>query len=486
MTTNQQNSVSRRGRIGRSVEVQHAYRGLVLMLRRGLHGSKNWVLEPEQNGLPRSVVGKMLRTAVVLLPVWIVLSVMTGGPQRGGQDVGALEALLTAVAATLIGLGVFSARERRAGREEPWADLPNLSTQREESGAETLVDPAPEAPTEVVANAQVSEVGPSSGVVTPSHNPGVSDQTPQIDTGLATPVVTPHWPDAPQGGVNEDPFVQVRHSDHIFGEDFPEVDTSPETDPEKEGINRHIPGVAEMDTPTIDLTALEWGGHPVTVSLEKQGNPQVNTGDQVETATPGNLSAQPIMPTTEGDKSDGAWGPAAATPEVVTHPVQGSLFPQVSLEKDVETGVATPVATPAKPGPYEVTPDPLARDWFLTKPDVETKEEAVAMQVNSAEPEAPQEESSQQVSEGDEEASVAPDHGTDLDQAVLLYRAFRDMPNVTDEEKEAVRQRAIEWARQEIAANRQSHRSAAQLLGVSHATVAKWLKRDPWAEVQGE
>src|SRR4249920_3935230 len=105
--------------IRRSVEVQHGGRGLLLMFRRELHGAKNWTLEREEDGSHRSVWVKLFRVAVVLTPLWIVLSAVTGGPERGGHSASVGQSFFMALLVLVVGLAVFSARERRAGREEP-------------------------------------------------------------------------------------------------------------------------------------------------------------------------------------------------------------------------------------------------------------------------------------------------------------------------------------------------------------------------------
>jgi hypothetical protein len=164
---------------------------------------------------------------------------------------------------------------------------------------------------------------------------------------------------------------------------------------------------------------------------------------------------------------------------VAINPIQGELFPQVSLDKDVVTPPET-AELQAEQGPYEVTDAPMADDWFLTKPDVEPEEETEA--APESEPDATPEPESRQVLEPSDEEKGS----SGIDPAVLVYRALQGMPNVSEEEKEAARRNAIEWVRREVPANRQSQRSAGLMLGVSKTTIANWLGRDPWADAADE
>jgi hypothetical protein len=448
------------------------------MLRRGLHGAKNWVLEPDEDGIPRGPWVKLMRAAVVLAPLWIVLSAVTGGPERGGRQISVWQALLTAVLVALGGLAFLSARERRLGREEPWADLPDLGTRSDDSERETKVDPAPEAPTEVLENQQVSETSSETEVVTPGDIPDVSDQTSQISSDLATQVVTP-LAETAHKEASESPFVQVGRGDHGDMKTLVQVATRPARDLGSEGANPQIPDALELDNPTVPLAAAKSGGNPVIPSFDERGNPQVRAGDQVAINTTPSRPEWSSLTVTEGDNGAELAPHGEAVTTVATNPIQEELFPQVSLDKDVVTPPETSELQ-AEQGPYEVTEAPMAGDWFLTKPDVEPEEEPEA--APEPEPDATSRPESHQVPEppGEEKGSSG------IDPAVLVYRALQGMPNVSEEEKEAARRNAIEWVRREVPANRQSQRSAGLMLGVSKTTIANWLGRDPWADAEDE
>lgn len=468
--------------IGRSVEVRHGARGVGLMLRRGLHGAKNWVLEPEEDGTPRSAWEKSGRIVVVLLPVWIVLSTMTGGPKRGGHEFGIGQALFSALLVTLVGLGILSARERRLGREEPWADLPDLDTDRDDPASETKADLTSEAPTEVLENVQVSEVAIENEVVTPSDNPGESDQTSQFSSDSATEVVTTPLANPSVSEGDESPFVQVKHTDQGTVEVSEGVATALARQPETEVINRHISGDDSLDSPTVVLTRAGTAGNPDTVSLEKAPKDQVNGGVQVATGTPVRHPEWSSVSVTDGDIQPEAPRSLALVTRVVSAGVQEPLFPQVNAASGAETRAATSHVE-AQSGPYEVTDEPLADDWFLTAPDTvmeadTSKEKSDDETTVEAEPERDME----TVAGQDE----TPGTSSGLDPAVMLYRALQGMPGVSEEQKEEARLKAAEWARREIAANRESQRSAGQILGVSKTTIANWLRNDPWADVEDD
>jgi hypothetical protein len=472
MATDQQAPASRKRRIGRSVEVQHGRRGVVLMLRRGLHGAKNWVLEPDGDGLPRSPWTKFLRVLVILAPLWIVLSAATGGPERGGHQVGLGQAILSALIVTLVGLGFLSARERRLGREEPWAELPDIDTSGDDAESTTLVDPAPENPTEVLENAQVSEAGPDGEVVTPGDIPDESDHTSQISPETATQVVTAPLAETSPEEVSESPFVQVNEGDQQVAEPSGNPVTPVDTWAETPVINHHNSDPFEGDNPTVPLVPAKTGGHPVTVSLEKAVKPQVIPGDQVDTAPLGG-GVEPVESfITESDEDSGVKDSGGSVTLVGTRPVQEVLFPQVNAGDRVVTEVVTPQM--ALPGPYEVADDPMAEDWWLVKPDQTAPESEEVEPVEAPEVQPP-------VVEEAAPVEIAP--GSGLDPAVVLYRALRTMPNATEDEKAAARDGAAEWARREIRARRQSQRSAAEILGVSKTTVANWVGHDPWEAV---
>ena len=456
---------SRARSIGRSPEVQHGRRGVARMLRRGLYGAKNWVLEPDDDGLQRSPWTKVLRVLVLLLPLWILLSATTGGPERGGQEVSVVNAIVFALLMTFGGLGWLSARERRLGREEPWADLPPVDTFSDSDEPKTLIDPASEALTEVLEKEQVSEVaaapeGPER-VVTPGDIPDVSDQRPQNGAAVATPLVaTPLDEEA-----KEAPFDLVSRGDRPSAHPSQALATP--------GDEPGIPDALEEETPTVPLKP----GHPsrqaATTSLEKAASPQVKAYGEVTTQVTGGS----LPPVTDGYGSGGVATPVWPEPAPPLNGTQEELFPQAA-------GVATPLATPT-PGPYPVSDDPLAGDWWLTKPDTEAEGDATEGNTEEATEETPVEADRDEV-EGGQGADPV------LDQAVLEFRAVRSMPDAPEELKERVRLRAAQWAREELDSGRQSQRGVARTLGVSKTTVSKWLERetdpqyDPWADEEDD
>ena len=460
MKTMRNISAPRMTGVRQSMEVQNAKKGVGRTLRRGLHGAKNWALEPEQDGTHRPVWVKAARVGVALTPAWLVLSAATGGQGRGGQDASLPKAILMALVVLLVGLGIFSARERRLGREEPWIDLPG-NTESDPPAPMTLIDPAPEMPTEVLASPLVS--GPSSGgeVVTPGDIPGIVDQTPQVDSEAVTQVVT-HG--VAEGG-GESPFVQVNRGDR--------TDEGVVRSLVTEAPKCRIPEALDEETPTIPLM----GGHPrrspVTASLEKGQYPQVGAGEGVDS---GQLS-RTNEATTLGDElpepPHSVWPVTGAA----TGSTQGELFPQVTTPAEV---VTTPVT--ATPGPYPVTDEPIAETWWLDKPDIDPPDEEEAREeeppVVTPEP-APSAPLDLEATPGPDAQQPQAEDLLGLDPAVVMYLALPSLPDATEETRERIRRAAAQWAQREIDAGRLSQRTAARALGVSKTTVAKWLGREP-------
>lgn len=481
MATKPKEAASRmRAGIGQSVEVQHGSRGVLLMLRRGLHGAKNWVLGPDGEGLPASPMLKLGRFAVVLLPVWIVASASTGGPERGGSEVGVGQSLLAAFLVTLVGLGFFSARERRQGREEPWRDLPDLSTVGDAGEAETLVDPAPEAPTQVVESSQVSATQPDDGPITPGDNPDVSDQSSRNDEAELPTVVQPLPREAEEAQVRG-PFEGVHDPVHGGAErraNQDEVDSSVEA-----SRPDNFPSVA----PEL-RSGLQEPAFPL-VSLVKEG---VQTSSEVPPVDWSDVDTTGI---TESDATLLEDEPTTPLRPQEQRPVQDSpvhpTSPLVSLEKEP---MRQPLqgelqVLPATPGPFPVEDAPVAVDWFLTRPDAaepepdreqpqETAQEVISEPLEASDgveeetaPEAPE-----------EAASEAP---AGLPPVVLMYLATQSPTNVfTQEEREKAKGDVIAWARDEVGSGRLSQARVAQMVGVNKTTVGRWLNRDPWADTE--
>lgn len=462
--------------IGRSVEVQRGMQGVGRMLRRGLHGAVNWVQEPEENGMHRTVGSKIFRVVVVLIPAWIVASAATGGPERGGQETGPsiFQAIVFAVLATVAGLAVFSTRERRQGREEPWNEKALAATKSGDSPAVATEDGSDEAATRVMGSPQVSEGVPSGdGVVTPSHISGVSDQRPHFDPEAATrPVALPGEGGLPE--VMSNPFVQVSGGDRTDGF-ATRTETPLATPSENSPTNPLIPGGLEGEFPAVPLGGGDRGGHPGPVSLEKTGNPQVSAPMSVDTPAPSGQESDPWGAVTSSNEPDAS----TQTLDLGTGGLGEALFSQVGAPVGVATQLPFPV--PAERGPFKVTEDPLSDDWWSTRPDVEP--EGAAEGAAEGEPER-----------GETEAATAPEAETGfategapveplgLDPAVLMYLAMKSMPGATEQDREKARLGATNWARQEIEAGRHSQRTAATVLGVSKTTIGKWLGRDGFRE----
>ena len=455
--------------IGRSVEVQQGRKGLALMLRRGLHGAKNWVLEPDEDGTPSSAWVKAGKTAAILLPVWIVLSAVTGGPERGGQQPSLPKALVTAMLATLIGLAVLSARERRHGREEPWLDLPKADAESGVIEAETKVDPAPEAPTVVMEKAQVSESEAGVQHITASDNPGNHGhssrneadmlQEPVHESGQAEGSVQVSRPfdvlhdlvHAPSGqGANQEETTspaEVRRQDEI---------EKPLISLRKDSPNRpsaQVSTYGEVLRNTTGPAAPDWANVDTTGSAESD---ETLIEDE---------PTRPLRPALHEPVHEAPSAPGSAQVTVdsglLRDPVQGEL--QVLL---------------ATPGPYPVSQDPVTDDWWRVKPDEPTAEE------ENEEDEEPETAPSATPEEEPEAALEQPGQsgqGDRLPGAVRDFLATQGNPALfTAEQKEEAHTRVVEWLRREIEADRVSRAHAARMLGVNRSTVGRWLNDDPW------
>lgn len=89
------------------VEVKQGSRGVGRMLWCGLYGVKNWIFELDENGEYWFVWSKGFRVFVVFFLFWIVLSVIMGGFECGGQLVGVFQFVVGVLVVLLVGLLVF-------------------------------------------------------------------------------------------------------------------------------------------------------------------------------------------------------------------------------------------------------------------------------------------------------------------------------------------------------------------------------------------
>jgi len=466
--------------IRRSVEVQQGTRGVGKMLRRGLHGSKNWVLEREDDGSHRSPWAKLFRTAVVLLPVWIVMSALTGGPERGGQSVGVGRSVVAALLVLLVGLAVFSARERRQGNEEPWLKLSEEDTESDDGEAETAVESSTEKPTEVLENAQVGEVGSEengetgeddsvNSAETARIEQPVLQQEPQQATSQEAETVVIPGPEAPVGALPE--VVQQAIS---YGANRPEPDSSFET-------------IASVATTFHDEGFPEATSEPA-FSLVKDGVALVQPSTSQATSEWDNLDTSGV---TESDAS--LLGDEPTTP--LRTPVRAELsegspateFPQVSLTKEAmqQPLQGTLQVQFATAGPYPAEVEPVHEGWWIVPPDIEPKKS-----VETPEPKPVAAPSGLMEDEGhveEQQAAPLPQIGR-YPQVVLAHLASQaPKSGFTAEEKDQIRSEVITWLREETTSGHLSRAEASRMLGVDASTVTRWLNEeqsdDPWAQV---
>lgn len=458
--------------VRQSLEVRHARRGAGLMLRRGLHGVKNWALEPEADGTPRGPGGKTLRMLVALVPFWIVLSTVTGGPERGGQQMGVGRAIVMALVVTLAELAWFSARERKAGREEPWLKLPDLGTESDESEPKTLVQPTSEAPTAVLEKSQVS--GPEPSEV--ERNTGDEVLEKEENGRIEAETV----PEMEHQAISEEPKIEATEGRKgLFGP-LRNALQKATTD----GANTEEPDPLSSDS-AEGVAQPSWGPpHEATpetaYSLVK--TPATPLQEEVEEAAFG--EAIPIeTDSTESDENGPRNAPDATEAEVLQAAVHetpsATEEPQVeglkgALQQPLPLVLETEVAAS---GPYLVTSEPVAEDWWLVKPDGPTEEEPEAVEdAPVIEPEIPGPEAPAEAPEGTVEVG-----GVRLPPQAVRYLAVQAMSSASDQDKETARLEVVRWARGEVNAQRVSQAEIARMLGVNRSTVSRWLDADPWA-----
>lgn len=448
--------------IRQSVEVQHGARGLVLMLRRGLHGAKNWALEREADGSHRSVWTKLFRVAVVLTPLWIVLSAVTGGPQRGGHSASIAQSLFMAVLVLLVELGLFSARERKLGREEPWAELKPVilkETESDESEDDDSDGPDSEAPTEVFENAQVEEPDPGPE---PSFHGDENGESGENAQTISTVV--------PQAIETEPETLVIPASDPV-----PEpVHEAPEKATSESAVDHGVPQVRNtpwnpssgVPTVVLDKAVTDDLFQQVTADIEADWPdvPQAISEDLAEPVTEGERNDLPDTPTV----------PFRTASRPVFH---GTEEPQVEAPEEPirETFQAEFQCLFADQGPYPAGEDPVADDWWLVKPDVEEEqpeEPVLEHEQDDHDPwAAPDETAPEEPVEAPVTASVL------YPEVVQRYFAAK-VQEADEAEMSAARNEVMLWAVAEVNAGRSSQSEMAKLLGVAKATMSRWMNTE--------
>lgn len=445
-----------------SVEVQHGRRGVALMLRRGLHGAKNWVLEREDDGSHRSVWTKLFRAMVVLTPLWIVLSVVTGGPERGGHSANVGQSLFMAVLVMFIGLALFSARERKLGREEPWAELKSDSDDSTESddGEEGAAEESDsESPTQVLENSQVEEAG---SVEPEAFRPDENAENEQKTQILPVAV--------PQAIETEAETVVITGLETVpQGIQEPVYEATPESSVDH-GVPQGWNAPAEVSSPVLDKAVTEDLFTQVTGDIEKDW-PTV----------PQAVSEDPSGLVTESERNDLPDTPTVPFRPVSRIPVRETEEPQVEAGDGAirETVQAEFQCLYAADGPYPASPDPVHESWWVTAPDLEEDEEPQEAAEEAPEP-APDpdvENASYDPWSGQQEA-VEEHPVTPLPaypQEVQRYFASRISTDVDDAEREAARIAVMAWAVAEVNEGRRSQSEVARMLGIGKATVSRWV-----------
>lgn len=459
--------------IRQSVEVQHSTKGIGRMLRRGLHGGKNWVLEREEDGSHRSVWGKLFRLGVVLLPVLIVASAVTGGPERGGQSVSVAQSAFMAVLVLFVGLGLFSARERRLGREEPWLDLSDPDTESDDNEGEASVVPSGEEETRVLENAQVGDSGFAETGEVDECNSENSAETARIEqTVLHQSMQQATSPEAETLVVAAleaptEPLPGLVHQATTEGVNPEEGDRTFET---IASVVTAFHGEASHEATQDSAHSLVKGDVGVLRQSVAQATPEWTSLDVSGVAESDNglIDDEPTTPLRD---------PVQTALQEVGHASESA---QVSLDKE-------PVQQPlqgvlqvqfAQRGPYPAEPDPVHEGWWIVAPDVEPEEP-----MQSAEP-TTEEESAAEEAQASEEPVLAPTPRFGRHPQVVLAFLASQAPKstFTTEEKDQARADVVGWLRQETTSGHLSRAEASRMLGVDPSTVTRWLSEDPWGD----
>lgn len=485
------------GGFGKSVEVRHARRGVGLMLRRGLHGAKNWALEPGEDG-PRGPGGKAVRALALLAPALPVLSVLTGPPATSEPSMGAFQALLLALVATLLGLAWFSARERRLGREEPWLDLPEIATESHDATESVEVSRVTGEAPEGLASSQVNEVSVENERTPQEEKPENVTQSTQNDPeafheafqiSFRKPSVEEVNFLTPQG---ESPA-----EEHLPARVPPAVPGVPET-PEGEPDGDDMPDWLAEPVPHPSGASVE----PCRDPSENEEFPQVS--HEMEAVPVG--SREVVEPEVIPDETDAAESNRNAVEDGAPstfHPAfQGAFHPDESPQVSAVKRRSTPPFQEAfqveyaTPGPYGVTEGPISEDWWLTPPDAPEVKAPSGVASDAPAPvdavEAPEEtltpEEARTPDDNSPEAGEGWDAGAEPGAPPVVTRYYRSrVASVNRGEKMDAKRAVIEWAKREIGSQGRSQAEVARLLGVGTATVSRWVKNeDPWADMADE
>lgn len=466
--------------IRQSMEVQHGSKGLGRMLRRGLHGSKNWILELDENGEHRSVWAKGGRLFIVLIPVWVVLSAVTGGPQRGGHSTSVLQALGTSILLTLAGLGVFSARERRLGREEPWvAEKCEVqeNTEGEYGEKETLVDSSTEDSTQILENPQVVELDSSDAVDGGGDDSEDSVKTArfeQPDLQASVHQAIPAEAETVVIPTQEASVAVLPQAVHQATPEAPYLDNS----------GQSFDAIASVANDFQSEAVQQVTSEPAYSLVKEAVEPMRETGQQATSE----WTKVDVSGVTESDHRPIEDEPTTPLRAIVQTPLRdasdasGSV--QVNLEKE-------PLRQPlqgelqvqfAQAGPYPAQEEPVHESWWVVAPDIEPDEDS---------PEVAEEPA---LEKGQPEPIPLPagPAGSDRElqqvppgrhpMVVLTYHASQaPKSGFTAEEKEEARAAVIQWLHEEVQQGHLNRAEGARVLGVDASTVGRWLNDDPWA-----
>ncbi len=425
------------------------------MLRRGLYGAKEWVLEDGKDGDRRGPGSKAWRAAAVAAPLWIVAMPLASDPEKsGGESPAFFSTVLLAAVVTLVGLALFSARERKLGREEPW--LENV-TESGETGVETLVSPTEKKAPLALESSQVRVVWKKAERVIGGDNNDVLDQKPQI----FAPVVPQAVSEAPKSpcatGNNE-----VHGSMNAVSKEATSEDSAGPGVESARNAFRRVPQ-------TFPNTPWE--------AMSKQEYLQVrelveDSGAIVLQATDGGFGSD----TAESDRDEVPEDPSTPFPSAFPRPFHGQDEPQVggSMESDPGT-FDEPFRDPDSPwGPYPVTKEPISKTWWLTPPDIPGSDGEKSSATEGEEPSQPHEEAPEEAADDGPPDMEAPATGP-YPPEVQRYFASQISRDVDGSERDAARESVRLWAIAEVIEGGRSLSSVARLLGLGKATVFRWV-----------